>query len=179
MLAGVRSFIGYLVSRFRFRRSREKVISFTHSLANAQSALVILPFGNAPEQSAAGLLGLLRNRFRDENITLVIGKDEPAPTGALPRSQVIRLSGKDVNFFYLPRPEILQRIKRKEYDVAIDLNLDFVLPSAYICKVSNARVRLGFSGDHADVFYNLQIHADRAGHLPQTYDRLARCLQLF
>jgi len=179
MLDGVRRSAGCLVSRFRFRKSRDKVISFTRSLADAQSALLIMPLAKLQEPPPASLFALLRKHFREENMTFIIGQDGTASPGVPPRSQVLRLSDRDVSFLFLPRQEILQRIKRREYDVAIDLNLDFVLPSGYICRESNARVRLGFAGGHADAFYNLQIQADRNRNMPHTYERLTKCLQMF
>jgi hypothetical protein len=179
MLEHARRFVGCLVSRFRFRHSRDKVISFTHSLADAQSALVIMPLGKVQEHPPASLLGMLRKRFREENITLIMGQDGPAPTATLPRSQIIRVSGRDVSFFFLPRSEIIQRVKRREYDVAIDLNLDFMLPSAYICKESSARVRVGFSRKNADTFFNFQVRLDPESRSGSAHDRLLNCLQMF
>jgi ADP-heptose:LPS heptosyltransferase len=84
-----------------------------------------------------------------------------------------------VSYFYLPRADFINSIKQKRYDLAIDLNLDLVLPSGYICKASGATVRVGFNQEHADVFYNFQIKPDPTLGRKLIYDRLVQCLQKF
>jgi hypothetical protein len=69
-------------------------------------------------------------------------------------------------------------VKDRQYDVAVDLNLDFLLPSGYICKASTARIRVGFARPGADLFYNFQVKFE-ASSTAAMYDRLASCLKMF
>ena len=71
------------------------------------------------------------------------------------------------------------RIFNREYDVAMDLNLDFVLHTAYICKASRARVRVGYSHSAADLFYNVQLNFDRNSSPQVLYKKFASCLAMF
>ena len=179
MLELLRRSVGLQVARFHFRKSREKVISFTKSISEAQQALLIMPLDLRELLPSIMVIDLLKKRFREENITIVTGEHNVEVMRVLPRSQVIRVLVPEVTVFYLPRREVIDRVNKRRYDVAIDLNLDLILPSAYICKESNARVRIGFASRRADTFYNFQIQPDPTLSKQHLYDRLAKFLQMF
>lgn len=179
MLDSFRGFLGLQAARFHFRKSREKVISFTRSVSSARHALLILPLNRREILPTVMIIDLLRKRFREENITVVTPEKNVEVMRILPRSNFIRVMESEVSAFYLPNDTVIGRVTKRQYDLAIDLNLDFLLPSAYICKVSNARVRVGFAGKSADAFYNFQVEPDPAQDRKSIYDRLAKCLQMF
>jgi ADP-heptose:LPS heptosyltransferase len=179
MLAGLRRATGLQVSRFRFRKSREKVISFTRSFSDARDVLVVMPLDRRQLLNTVFVIDLLRKKFREENVTFITHENNQELMRMMPRSQFISLLASETTLFYLPRNEVLRRVQRKSYDLAIDLNLDFLLPSAYICKASGARVRIGLVRNRGDVFFNFQVHPDPQMASQSVYDRLAACLQMF
>ena len=179
MLDDFRRFTGLQVARFRFRRSREKVISFTRSVSNARDVLVIMPLDRRQLLNTVFVIDLLRKRFREENVTFVTHEKNQELKKMMPRSQFVTLLASEATLFYLPRREALRRVQRRSYDLALDLNLDFLLPSAYICKASGARVRIGFARKRADTFFNFQVRTDPALSPQNLFDRLATCLQMF
>lgn len=96
----------------------------------------------------------------------------------VPRSEVIRIPDEEVTRLFHPSAAVLKSIRSRPYDIAIDLNLDFLLPSGYICRASNARVRVGFTRPGADLFYNFQVKGNGSNGTA-LYDRLAACLKMF
>ena len=179
MLQSLRTYIGVQASRFHFRKSIDKVISFTKSVSDARNALLIMPLDRKELLPTVMILDLLRKRFREENITVVTPEKGMEVMRVLPRSNFVRVLDSEVGLFYLPKGSLMGRVARRQYDLAIDLNLDFLLPSAYICRESKARVRVGFAGKRADVFYNFQLEPDPSRGRELLYDRLAQCLQMF
>ena len=89
------------------------------------------------------------------------------------------MNPEDIGRLSLPRKNLLQRLVNRQYDVAINLNLDFILHTAYICKASRANVRVGCSHEAADVFYNVQIHLATAASAQMMYKRFADCVAMF
>lgn len=179
MLTQLRHSVGLLAARYRFRRSPEEVISFTSAVSSSRTVLVILPFNTQEIQSTTLVIEFLKNRFRGENITLVSGSHSVDIIRALPRSQFLHIVPGDIDSFFLPRKELLLRIRTRPCELAIDLNLDFLLPSGYICRASGARVRVGFTRRRAEVFYNFLIRPDPTLARKLIYDRLANCLDKF
>lgn len=179
MVDGLRRFAGLQISRFRFRKTREKVIPFTRSVTDARDVLVVMPLDRRQLLNTVFVIDLLRKKFREENVTFVTHEENQELMRMMPRSQFISLFASETSLFYLPIGEVVNRVQRKTYDLAIDLNLDFLLPSAYICKVSGARVRIGFVRKGADTFFNFQLRTDRSLTPQNVYDRLATCLTMF
>ena len=154
-------------------------MSFSRSFTDARDVLVVMPFDRGQLLKTVFVIDLLRKTFHEENLTFVTTERNQELRRMMPRSQFIPLSDSDRTLFYLPRTAVVQRITRKPYDLAVDLNLDFLLPSAYICKASNARVRVGLAKRRADVFFNFQIQTAAAQKGRDVYERLAACLQKF
>ncbi len=152
-------------------------MSFTGSLSSGQRVLVILPLSPS-EPPANAILELFRTRYGEERLTLVADTADTRVGTLLPHSEIIRITGEEVTRLFHPKADVLKRITTRTYDAAIDLNLDFLLPSGYICKASNARVRVGFARPGADFFYNFQVQVE-GHHIDAVYDHLAACLKMF
>ncbi len=179
MLRSLRASAGLLAARFHFRKYHDDVIPFAGAVTSAQRALLIMPLHQGEFLPTVMIVDMLRRRFREENMTVVTTEHSLEVMRVLPRSQVVRIMRSDLNTFLLPKKDFLRRLQAQTFDVAVDLNLDFVLPSGYICRQTNARVRVGFAGKRSDTFYNLQVRLNPEQGRGEAYDRLARCLQMF
>jgi hypothetical protein len=171
--------IGFQAARFHFRKEPDEVMSFTGSFTAADRVLLIMPLDGSPLFSVAPVIAVLTNRLAEDNLTIVTLEHSTEALTALPRSHIVRILPNEITTWFLPRRGFVERVHRRTYDAAIDLNLDFNLPSGYICKESKARVRVGFAGKRADAFYNLQIQVNPAQSRTVLYERMAQCLQMF
>jgi hypothetical protein len=176
MLNALRRSLGYRLARWQFRKQQNDVISFTDAVSSGHSVLLILPL--TPQTGSTGpLLEWLHTRYEEQKLTVVAAA--PDNSAALfPRSEVIRIPDEEVTRLFHPSAAVLKSIRSRPYDIAIDLNLDFLLPSGYICRASNARVRVGFARPGADLFYNFQVKGNGSNGTA-LYDRLAACLKMF
>lgn len=179
MFNDLRGFIGVRAAQFHFRKLRDSVVSFTSAVSGARQVLIIMPLGPGEFLPTVMVIDMLKRRFREENLTIVTGDRGLEVMRMLPRTQFIHLLKHEVSYFFLPRADVIERLRKRQYDLAIDLNLDLVLPSAYICRASAARVRIGFNRKHADAFYNFQIQPDPTLSKRLIYDRLVQCLDMF
>ncbi len=177
MLESFRRSLGYSLARLQFRKQPDSVTSFTGSLSSGNRVLLILPLTPSPHPTGP-ILQLFRTRYGEEKLTVITDAQDTSIAATLPRSEIIRMHSEQVTRLFHPPGDVLQRVKERRHDVAIDLNLDFLLPSGYICKASNARIRVGFARPGGDLFYNLQIQVDGSS-TTAVYDRLAACLKMF
>ena len=179
MLENLRQSIGLTWSRLYFRKSKENVISFTGAFSTAKTLLLIMPLDPHQTLPTTMVIEMIKQRIDQRRIT-VVAADHPVETmRLLPRSRFIHILRSEINMFFLPCQRLIAEIKKKKYDVAIDLSLDLVLPSAYIVKASDARVRIGFARRRASRFYNFQIQPDPNLSSKQIYHRFAQCLEMF
>lgn len=179
MLETLRMTIGVRLAELKFRKAKDAVISFASALSGSQRALVIMPLDRSELLSAMNVIEMLKRTFDEQSIT-VIGDERGVETIRLmPKSHFVQIKEEDISRFYHPRPAFLSRISDRKFDLAIDLNLDLVLPSAYICRESNAKVRVGFKRAGSDIFFNFQIQPNPALSRKDIYDRAAKCLHMF
>ncbi len=177
MFESLRKKSGLWIVRFQFRKRHDTIQDFTKALSSAEHALVLLPDDPARAKAAEEVLSIIGRRFHGSRLTVLLGEQIHTVPQALRTPNFIRLYHDAINKFFLPRKQFVEQINRKQYDIAIDLNLDLVLPYAYICKASNARVRVGFVKESSDIFYNFQIKSGGDSQAPYRY--LAECLEMF
>lgn len=171
--------VGMQLARLRAGKRTRTVEPFSCFFTKASHVLIVMPLAGEEQSSPERILLLLKERFSDRNITIVSGTQEIYLSHLLPRSEIIRLHSNSLNVLALPRAEIMRQLTGKRCDLAIDLNLDFVLPSGYICTESGARFRVGFDRKHAEIFYNCLIRPGTQAPMASLYDRLAICLEMF
>lgn len=179
MFVSLRRYIGLQITRLRFRKSADPVISFAAALTEGKRLLLVMPLGETRLIPTRTIVDLVRKKFDERNITVLASDHAVETMRLLPRGQFIHILKDEINPLFIPRKQLITRIKEQQNDVAIDLSLDLVLPSAYIVRESGARVRIGFSRQYADMFYNFQIHSNPDLDPKLIYNRLAECLAMF
>jgi len=167
------------MARLKFRSDRDAVQPFTGFLREAHNVLITLPTGYDNSVLAGTAIRAYRERLAHLHLTVVHNSTRATPLSEFPRSEVVRLDATDINRFSLPTHQLLKRIMTRQFDVAVDLNLDFVLHTAYICKASGARVRVGFKHSAADMFYNVQLNMNAQRSPQALYENFAACLAMF
>jgi hypothetical protein len=179
MLEQVFSYLGLQFAKFQFRSEFDTPQEFTGFIRRARSVLIILPVGYDEAVIAGDKLNAGCNFLSHMQLTVVHTSTRATSLTVFPRCEVVRLDPQDINRFSLPRRSLLQRIFVHSFDVAIDLNLDFVLHAAYICKASHAKVRVGCRHSMSDLFYNVQVNLQRQGPPQKVYEKFASCIAMF
>ncbi len=171
--------IGVWMARFRFRKESYRQTEFTRTFTNARTALVIAPSDSAHRALAIPLLTSLQNKFRGNKLTIVTLDSFRDLSGSLAHCSVVPVRREHMSFFFLPKRRTLQQLFGQKFDIAVDLNIPFVLPAAYICRSANAGVRVGFTKDHADTFYNFQFNTSEQKSPQARYAQLLQTLAMF
>lgn len=180
MFDGFRLRIGLLYSRLHFRNVGEPAIRFTEAISRAKRALVVLPDGTRDITSVQWIVRNLAERFVDGSM-IILARNDQAAWLKTESSQVeiVSYTPEDVNTWFVPRRELLGKMKRSTFDVAFDLNVGFTLMSAFLCRESKAPLRVSFTKSFADEFFNFQINTRPTNSLAVAYRNLARCLEMF
>lgn len=173
------AFMGLQIARLQFRTDLDVVQPMSDFLRDAKNVLIVLPTGYDNAVIAGTALKAHRDRLAHVHLTIVHNSTRSTPLSEFQRSEVVRIDPADINRFSLPRRQLLKRVMTRPFDVAIDLNLDFVLHTAYICRVSRARVRVGFAHSAADMFYNVQLKLSAQKSPQALYEKFAACLAMF
>jgi ADP-heptose:LPS heptosyltransferase len=180
MFEGVRLRVGLLYTRIHFRKVGEPAIRFTEAVSRAKRVLVVLPDATRDITSVQWVVRNLAERFSGGTVT-VLARSEQASWLKIDNGnvQILPYTEEDVNTWFIPRRELLGKMKRSTFDVAFDLNVGFTLTSAFVCRESKAPLRVSFLKSFADEFYNFQIQTRSTNSLAVAYRNFIRCLEMF
>ncbi|MBE0557833.1 MAG: hypothetical protein IH628_11430 [Proteobacteria bacterium] len=179
MLDTARLRIGLWYSRFQFRKSKDALLEFTDAVRRAKRALVVLPRTPKDPASLQWVIRYLVDRFARGSLIIVARQEFSSWLAADKRYEILVYGDADVGPWFTPDVGLLRKLKKSTFDIAIDLNPEFDLFSAFVCRASLAPVRVGFVKDNADVFYNFQIQVGKGAGIAGAYRSLLRCMEMF
>jgi hypothetical protein len=179
MLEGFRRKVGLSYSRLHFRRNRDRVMNFTDAITRARRALVIFPETTIDNESVSTLLRYLLRKFSSDGMMVLIRDDQLFAMSSAPPMRTLTYSTHDINKWFVPRNNLIKRMKTSSFDIALDLNVNLSLPSAFLCKASNAPLRISFAKQNGDQFYNFQIQTKKTANSAYSYRSLLKCLDMF
>jgi ADP-heptose:LPS heptosyltransferase len=179
MLEGFRRKVGLSYSRLHFRNSHDRMMNFTNALSKSHKALVIFPESSLDSESVSTFFRYIIRKFSSEKVTVLIRDNQLFAMSSAPPLKTLIYSLQDINTWFVPRRKLLQKMEAKSFDVAFDLNIDLSLPSAFLCKASNAPLRVSFAKQNGDQFYNFQIKTKETTSKTHSYRSLLKCLDMF
>ena len=179
MLEGFRLKVGLSYSRLHFRQKQDRMMNFTNALTQSRRALVIFPESSFDGESASAFLHYLLRKFSSEGMMVAIRDDQLFAMASAPPLKTLTYSIRDVNNWFVPRRELLQRMGSNKFDVALDLNINLSLTGAFLCKASNAPLRISFAKKNGDQFYNIQVKIKGNDDNKYSYQSLLKCLDMF
>jgi hypothetical protein len=179
MFDNLRLRIGTAYAGFHFRSAADPIVRFTEAISAAKQAVVFLP--EIPEDAAAVdmVLKFFAERYHTSKV-LLVARTEVVPRLPDHRSFPLVTYGADeLTAWYLPRAGLLRKVKKSTFDVAFDLNIRFALPSSFLCRASQAPLRIGFVKPNADRYYNFQVQTGPSNKSSQAYAQLLKCVEMF
>jgi len=179
ILEGFRLNVGLSYSRLHFRHKQDRMMNFNNALTRSRHALVLFPESSLDGESASTFLQYLLRKFSSEGMMVAIRDDQLFAMASAPPLKTLTYSIHDVNKWFVPRRELLQRMGSNNFDVALDLNINLSLTSAFLCKASNAPLRISFAKKNGDQFYNFQVKTKGANDNKHSYQSLLKCLDMF
>lgn len=179
MVQELRQRIGIILARFYFRKQSYPQRDFTDAFSTARSALVIVPENSEHRAMAIPVLTQLQNKFRGNRMTVVVHDSFLDLSSSLAHCNVFPLRKEQIGFFLLPKRFAVRDLFRQSFDIVIDLNIPLVLSAAYICRGTNSALKVGFTKEHGDFFYNFQFSASAQQSPHIRYQHLLHTMAMF
>jgi ADP-heptose:LPS heptosyltransferase len=178
MLDALRKKLGILYTKIYYKHERDAITDFTRAISNARTALVFLPDAQQEFQLARSIVPSFQKKFGGSRLTVLVPEHVKDPIREIYRCEIVRIHEDDITPFFLPKVHLRRRIQEKQYDVAVDLNIQLHLPSAFLCRESHSKVRIGIAKELADTFYNVQLRTDTPDNAKKIYNHLFNCLAM-
>lgn len=167
--------ITLFILRFYFKRA-EVAKSYTDFAKKSNRFLVILPLTESDYARSLAIVEMLY--AKDKSVSLFVKDVKVSQLIGRYKAEYIDYNEKDISKLDLPSKKIIEKIKEKEFDVVIDLNLKNDIFSGIISNLCKSKFRIGFKKDISDKFYNIQI-INNATDSAISYRNLLNSLQMF
>lgn len=171
--------LGLALTRILSRGNTGKPVSFSNSFTNAKTAVVIIPESAELRTVVAQMIILLQNKFQGNKLTLVVNEGHRNFSNTINRSNVTTIKNDQLNFFFLPKKSEFTLLLNQKFDLLLDLNFSLVPSAAFLCRNINAPIKVGFTQEHADAYYNFQFNAAPNRNAKMRYEQLFRTLSMF
>jgi hypothetical protein len=110
-------------------------------------------------------------------VLLVADAELAGAEEALERTDLVVVSSEDINWLGLPKKPVLLQLFVEDYDLAIDLSIEFDLVNAHLCRRSRAALRACLHHPQRDPFFNLQVRTPASMATEEKYHAVLRCLR--
>ncbi len=169
----------YLKFKVKSKTSQPVVDIFT-TLVKAHQIFICLPEKLEDFGIARNYIRDIRNNFNNARITFLFNYNyfNLMDRNDRENSSLILLKPENINRFGLCNLQILEKIKKIKFEVAIDLNHEFNLMSAHLCYATNAPLRICLSNEKRDPFFNFQIQAGSNTLLDTQYRNLLKYISI-
>ena len=90
----------------------------------------------------------------------------------------IQYSYNDMNSLGLPRDIFIDKIRIFNFENIIDLNAKFSRFGAFLCLLSNPKVRMGFNYDNSKKYYNVILDTNYQQNLDETFEMIQQFIKI-
>ena len=90
----------------------------------------------------------------------------------------IQYSYNDMNSLGLPRDIFIDKIRIFNFENIIDLNAKFSRFGAFLCLLSNPKVRMGFNYDNSKKYYNVILDTNYQQNLEETFEMIQQFIKI-
>ena len=89
----------------------------------------------------------------------------------------IQFSYNDMNSLGIPRDIFIDKIRAYNFENIIDLNANFSRFGAFLCLLSNPKVRMGFNYDNSKKYYNVILDSNYQQDLEGTFKMIQQFIK--
>jgi hypothetical protein len=154
----------YLHFNLKSGKKGESSCFFSEKLKNIKQILVIKPSLIIEDHSIQNFISGLYSVYSDVQVSTFMRSN---------------LRGSDTNWLGVPNDNYLRNIKETKFDLVIDLNLQHDTICSYICKLSDAPIRINLRSGHYDNIYNLHIKSSSSTSIDNSLQYILKYLRTF
>jgi len=168
------------ISKFIVRRSYHskvrQIINFNNFVKDSIDYLFLMPEDDADFRNCFDLIRYFI--IHKKNVTIFLPEHKYNLIPQKDKYKIITYNLHEVTKFSLPTHSLIENIKRKSFDIVIDLNRDEHIYYEAIINVIDSLYRVGFTKTNSDKYYNFQVADDRSS--PEiAYRKLLESLLMF
>jgi len=172
--------VKHFIADFRVRRlnklQKKNPVSFNNFINSSVEFFIILPEGQSKDEAVNDLFSFLLSHGKRVSVFTTIEDFNYFPFRM--KTQLIDYTLGEITKFNLPDKNLAQRLHKRKFDVAIDLNLSENVFYSTIMNLIKAKFLIGFNKENSDTYYNVQIHGN-LNNPKLAYENLVKSIRMF
>lgn len=160
-----------------FLRKKLNKLNVRHSFVNYSRVKTMLILADASKADDAAYLKTCVKQFENNGIkveALVYIKN----IRKSPAVMYDYITGKDINFFLMPKKERIEKYIAKRYDLVLNLYYEDCVPLEYISALSAAQFRIGRYKEDRTFCYDFMLDTGKEKNLPHMVQQFNHYLKM-
>jgi len=158
--------------------SKAPSVDIVAALANTRNILVYMPEKVDQFGSALKALEQLRKLRPHWKISVITHLDMVSFFDKKLKFDLMPYSKNDINLWGLPKQSFKRLVETAEFDLAMDMQLDFSLMSIVLFLTCKSPLRVSFDAQAKSPFYNLGIRVNAAESLKNKYNAMIKYITI-
>lgn len=155
----------------------DPTVEIFEQLHEAKRVLICVPAKGDDFSVAQQCFNTLGDVFPNALFTLLLRENQILTESVTIPYKLINIVKEYLTSFGFPQKQFVQIIKKKGFDVVIDLTPDFDFINTFICRASGSKLRVCLSDPIGDPFYNFLIRTEPSLPLEKRYEILVHYLK--
>ncbi|MFQ5601824.1 MAG: hypothetical protein ACE5HS_00995 [bacterium] len=154
-------------------------ININEHMQRVKNVLIFMPEKIEHFGAALHALENLIDKKSKWKITVITRHEMKSILDSRVKVNILTFSKNDINFFGLPKPNLINKIEQSSYDLALDFLLNFDLLCFKLFEASNALVKVCLDSREKSYFYNFGIRVSAAEELTNKYNAMVKYITMF
>lgn len=168
--------LAHFIIRKKYLPANKEPISFKGIISTSNSFFVIMPLNSNEISQSLSFIGFLLENQKE--ISLLIHESYLNLISGQKLVTVVTYKDEHKNKLNLPTKNFVNELKRKSYDVVIDLDRIGDVFTSSIANIVSSKVRVGFEHEKTENYYDIRIV--NSSHDPQEiYRNYINFLKMF
>ncbi|MCH7620033.1 MAG: hypothetical protein IH880_09770 [Candidatus Marinimicrobia bacterium] len=160
----------YLTRFSRDNKSLKTPFSVGKSIESSSGVLICMPDDLNQFRVARYVFKKIFESPASSRVTVILTEETNEEFKIDTNAREIVIKNSDISFWQLPKSNWISDKGLITYDLTVDLNTDFCLYAAYICRAVGHKLLIGFAWEGADQFYNILLkRTGNHSNLEKTY----------
>ena len=165
----------FIVNRNYLKKSKQ-IINFNTFMTNSIDFLFLMPNDDSDFRNCFDLIKYFV--IHKKNVTIFLPEYKYNIIPQKEKYKIITYNIQEVTKFGLPTNSLIENLKRKSFDVVVDLNRGDDILYAAIINIVEADYKVGFSKSNSDNYYNFQVLGNESNS-EDAYRKLMESLLMF
>jgi len=165
----LRVFFWTITGRIKKKHSR---LQLTLSQGNPESVLIVFPMDESSFRVACYAFRELGKKDGQKRKFIFIVKEQFKDLFHLRMGDTMLIRNSDKYTILSDEKSVLQALKQYKFDIIVDLNPEFHLGISRLISFLTSDMKVGFSSDFSDCFYNIQLNISKSGIMEKGFKQI-------